>query len=51
MFELPSNFVSSVNTNATGAIGALSPITTLIVGVLLGALVLTIIIRSISGHK
>lgn len=51
MFTLPDNFVSSVGTNATGVISALSPITTLILGVLLGGLVLTMIIKAIAGHK
>lgn len=50
MFSLPDNFVSSVSTNATGAISALSPIATLIIGVLLAVLVLGVIIQAVS-HK
>lgn len=45
--ELPANFVSDITTNATGMISAFSPYITMIVGVLLGALVITMIIGSI----
>jgi len=51
MFSLPSTFVSDVSSNATDAISALSPYTTLIVGVLLAVLVISVIIRTLSGHK
>lgn len=51
MFSLPSDFVSDISANATSAISALSPYTTLIVGVLLAVLVISIIIRTISGHR
>jgi F0F1-type ATP synthase assembly protein I len=51
MFSLPSNFVSNISTNTTGVLSALSPVAELIIGVLLGALVLGIIIRVLSGHR
>lgn len=50
MFSLPEDFTTNVGTNATGVIGALAPYTELIIGVLLGALVITLIIGAISGH-
>jgi hypothetical protein len=51
MFSLPDNFTSSIGTNATGVISALSPYTTLILGVLLATLVISIIISTLTHHK
>lgn len=51
MFTLPENFTSSIGTNATGVISALAPYTTLILGVLLATLVITVLIKSLTGHK
>ena len=51
MFSLPDSFTSNIGTNATSVIGALSPVTELICGVLLGSLVLTIIINALTNHK
>jgi hypothetical protein len=50
MFSLPENFTTDIGTNATGVISALSPVATLIIGVLLAVLVLSVIISAIS-HK
>jgi len=50
MFELPTNFVSGVSSNATSAIASLSPVAQLIIGILLAVLVLTAIIRVIAGR-
>ena len=50
MFELPDNFVDDIGANATGVISALSPYTTLILGVLLAVLVLSVLISAIH-HK
>lgn len=51
MFELPEGFVSDVSSNATSAIASLAPYTELIVGVLLAVLVISVIIRTLSGHR
>jgi len=51
MFSLPNDFVSDISSNATQAISALSPYTTLIIGVLLAVLVISVIIRTLSSHK
>ena len=51
MFSLPSDFVSSIGTNATGVLSALAPYTTLIIGVLLATLVISVIISTLSHHK
>lgn len=48
MFSLPVDFVSDMGANATSTIGALSPYITLILGVLLAVLVISILIKSIS---
>ena len=45
--ELPDNFVASTSQNASDLITALSPVITLILGVLLTAVVITIIINAI----
>lgn len=51
MFALPENFVSGISTNATSAISALAPYTTLIIGVLLAVLVISVLIGALSHHK
>jgi len=51
MFSLPNDFVTNIGTNATGVISALSPVATLVIGVLLATLVLSVIISTISHHK
>ena len=51
MFTLPTDFVSNINSNATGVITALAPYTELIVGVLLAVLVIGYLISAISHHK
>lgn len=50
MFELPSGFVTGINTNATGVLSALSGPTQLILGVLLGVTVIGVIISAFH-HK
>lgn len=50
MFTLPENFITNISSNATGVIASLSPVATLIIGVLLGVLVLRVIISAVSGH-
>jgi len=50
MFSLPTNFVTNITANATEAISALAPYTTLIIGVLLAVLVITVLIRAITHH-
>lgn len=47
MPTLPVNFVSDISTNATDFIATLSPFVTLIIGVLLAGVVITIIINAI----
>jgi hypothetical protein len=51
VFTLPSDFVTNINANATDVLSALSPYTTLILGVLLGVLVLGFLISAVSHHK
>jgi hypothetical protein len=51
MFELPENFVSDVSANATSAISALGPYTSLILGVLLSVLVISVLISTLTHHK
>jgi hypothetical protein len=51
MFSLPTNFVSEITTNATSAISALAPYTTLIIGVLLAVLVISVIVSTLSKHN
>lgn len=48
MFSLPVDFITDMTANTTSAISALSPYITLILGVLLAVLVLSILIRAIS---
>ena len=47
MPTLPSNFVTEISSNSTDMIASLSPFVTLIIGVLLAGLVITIIINAI----
>jgi len=47
MPTLPVNFVSDISTNATDVIATLSPFVTLVIGVLLAGVVITIIINAI----
>jgi len=47
MPTLPETFVSDISTNATNMIASLSPVVTLIVGVLLAGIVVTLIINAI----
>lgn len=51
MFSLPLDFVSDIGTNATGVISALSPYTTLILGVLLAVLVISVLVSTLTNHK
>jgi hypothetical protein len=51
MFELPTTFTSDISANATDAISALSPYTTLILGVLLAVLVISVIVSTLTHHK
>lgn len=51
MFTLPTDFTTGIGTNATGTISALSPVVQLILGVLLGAVVISIIISTLTHHK
>lgn len=50
MFDLPSGLVTDINTNATAVLSELSPVYTLIIGVLLGATVIGFIISAFH-HK
>lgn len=47
MPELPLDFVSNISDNASDMIGNLSGVATLIIGVLLAAVVLSLIIHAI----
>lgn len=47
MPTLPVNFVSDISDNATDLISSLSPVITLIIGVLLAGVVVTLIINAI----
>jgi len=49
MPELPPTFVTDISDNATDMIASLSDYATLIIGVLLASVVLTIIIRAIKS--
>jgi hypothetical protein len=51
MFDLPTNFVSGIGTNATGVLASLAPYTELIIGVLLATLVISVIISTLTSHK
>ena len=50
MFTLPVDFVSDMTANTTSAIASLSPYITLILGVLLAVLVISVLVRAISKH-
>jgi hypothetical protein len=51
IFAIPNDFVTNINANATDVIGSLSPVITLIIGVLLAVLVVGYLISAISNHK
>jgi len=51
MFSLPSDFVTNINTNATGVLSALASPVTLILGVLLATLVVGYLINALTHHK
>lgn len=44
MFQLPANFAADVGSSTTGVLSALSPITTLVIGVLLAVFAIGAII-------
>lgn len=50
MFTLPTNFVSDIASSTTGVLSSLSGVTTLIIGVLLATLVITLIINALRHH-
>jgi hypothetical protein len=50
MFTLPTNFVSDIGSSTTGVLSALGGTTTLIIGVLLATLVITLIINALRHH-
>lgn len=50
MPTLPSDFTTNVSSNSTTMIANLAPYAELVIGVLLSAVVLTIIIHAIRGH-
>jgi hypothetical protein len=47
MPTLPTNFVANISSNATDMIASLSPFVTLILGVLLASVVISIIINAL----
>jgi hypothetical protein len=47
MPTLPTNFVANISSNATDMIASLSPVVTLILGVLLAGIVVTLIINAL----
>jgi len=51
MFSLPETFVTDITSNATSAISALTPFVTLILGVLLSVVVVSVLIKTLTGHK
>lgn len=51
IFTLPNDFVANINANATDVIGSISPVISLIIGVLLAVLVVGYLISAISHHK
>jgi len=51
VFSLPSDFVSDMSANTTDTLSALSPYITLILGVLLAVLVISVLVSAISHHK
>lgn len=50
IFALPTDFVTDMGANTTDVLSALSPYITLILGVLLAVLVITVLVRAISKH-
>lgn len=50
MITLPTDFIANIGDSASGFLGTLSPIVTLVLGVLLAAVVIEIIIGSMR-HK
>jgi hypothetical protein len=50
IISLPTDFVSNITANAGTLFTDLAPVTTLIVGVLLGTLVIAFIVNAIRGR-
>ena len=44
---MPANFVTDITSNASGIIGDLSPFVTLVVGVLLAVVVISVLINTL----
>jgi hypothetical protein len=49
MPQLPNNFTTQISSSTTEMIATLAPVAVLIIGVLLAAVVLTVIIKAIRG--
>jgi hypothetical protein len=50
IIALPENFVTDISTNATDVVGSLSPFITLVTGVLLATVVITLLINALRHH-
>lgn len=50
IISLPENFVSNITTNAEGIISDLSPFVTLVIGVLLAVVVISVLISTLTKH-
>jgi len=51
MIQLPAGFTTGVASSSTDVIAALGPYIELVLGVLLAAVVITVLIHAISGRK
>jgi hypothetical protein len=50
IIALPNDFVSDIGSNATDVISTLSPFATMVIGVLLAVLVVTVLINTLKHH-
>jgi hypothetical protein len=50
IISLPDNFTTLIGSNATDVLGALSPYITLVIGVLLAVLVVSVLIDALKHH-
>lgn len=50
IINLPNNFVSDITANASTLVNDLSPYTTLVIGVLLAVVVISVLISTLTKH-
>jgi len=51
LITMPVDLVDDITANASGLIGDLSPFITLVLGVLLAVVVITVLIRTLTGNR